>query len=117
MRELVAADVSRSSARRSPAPRRSSASPTSRTRREIIEGLGDDDVEGEVGGGDAVTLYRNGEWADLCLGPHVPSTGRLGAFSLTNVAGAYWRGDEQRPMLTADLRHRVGDATRTSRRT
>ena len=43
---------------------------------------------------------RNGDWVDLCLGPHVPSTGRLGAFKLTNVAGAYWRGDERNPQLT-----------------
>src|SRR5207248_6254950 len=38
-------------------------------------------------------------WSDLCLGPHVPSTGRLGAFRLTSLAGAYWRGEEGRPML------------------
>jgi threonyl-tRNA synthetase len=67
-------------------------------KQEIINGL---DAEGdEVGAGDTVTLYRNDGWADLCLGPHVPSTGRLGAFKLTSVAGAYWRGDESRPMLT-----------------
>ncbi len=70
-----------------------------------------------MGGGDAVTLYRNGDWADLCLGPHVPSTGRLGAFRLTNVAGAYWRGDEQRPMLTSGSTAPPGRPTRTSRRT
>ncbi len=46
-----------------------------------------------------VTLYRQGEFFDLCRGPHVPSTGRLGAFKLLSVAGAYWRGDEKRPML------------------
>ena len=39
------------------------------------------------------------EFVDLCRGPHVPSTKRLGAFKLTKVAGAYWRGDEKRPML------------------
>ena len=66
-------------------------------KREIIEGLEDED--GEVAAGDSVTVYRNGEWADLCLGPHVPSTGRLGAFKLMKLAGAYWRGDESRPML------------------
>ena len=38
-------------------------------------------------------------FVDLCRGPHVPSTGKLGAFKLTKVAGAYWRGDEKRPML------------------
>ncbi len=47
-----------------------------------------------------MSLYRNGEWVDLCMGPHLPHTGRLGAFKLTSVAGAYWRGDESRPMLT-----------------
>jgi threonyl-tRNA synthetase len=64
---------------------------------EILDGL---DEAGEVGADEHVTLYRNDGWADLCLGPHVPSTGRLGAFALTAVAGAYWRGDESRPMLT-----------------
>jgi threonyl-tRNA synthetase len=66
---------------------------------EIIDGL--EESADEVAGGDTVSLYRNGEWADLCLGPHVPSTGKIGsAFKLTSVAGAYWRGDESRPMLT-----------------
>ncbi|HKI28381.1 MAG TPA: threonine--tRNA ligase [Actinomycetota bacterium] len=65
-------------------------------KREIIESL----EEGEVPAGDTVTVYRNDGWADLCLGPHVPSTGRLTAFKLMKVAGAYWRGDEGRPMLT-----------------
>jgi len=50
--------------------------------------------------GDTVTVYRNGDWSDLCLGPHVPSTGGLKAFKLMKLAGAYWRGDENRPMLT-----------------
>jgi threonyl-tRNA synthetase len=65
-------------------------------KREIVETL----EEGEVAGGDTVTVYRNDGWSDLCLGPHVPSTGRLGAFKLTKLAGAYWRGDETRTMLT-----------------
>ena len=47
-----------------------------------------------------ITVYRQGEFFDLCRGPHVPSTGRLGAFKLQNIAGAYWRGDENNPMLT-----------------
>ena len=55
---------------------------------------------GEVAAGETVSLYRNDGWADLCMGPHVPSTGRLGAFKLTSVAGAYWRGDEKNPQLT-----------------
>ena len=48
---------------------------------------------------DPISLYRHGEWVDLCEGPHVPSTGFLKAFKLTSVAGAYWRGDERNPML------------------
>ncbi|MGI6142737.1 MAG: threonine--tRNA ligase [bacterium] len=46
-----------------------------------------------------VTLYRQGDFVDLCAGPHVPSTGRIKAVKLTSVAGAYWRGDENREML------------------
>ena len=91
--------TSRSSARRSRARTRWRASPTSRSRSRSSRAWMPT-RRGEVGGGDTVTLYRNDGWADLCLGPHVPSTGRLGAFKLTTVAGAYWRGDEQRPMLT-----------------
>ena len=49
--------------------------------------------------GDAVSLYQHGSFVDLCEGPHVGRTGEVGAFKLTNVAGAYWRGDEKRPML------------------
>jgi len=48
---------------------------------------------------DEVSLYRQGEFVDLCRGPHVPSTGMLRSFKLTHVAGAYWRGDENNPML------------------
>ena len=57
---------------------------------EIIEDLEDGDIY----------VYRQGEFYDLCRGPHVPSTGKLGVFKLRNVAGAYWRGDEKNPMLT-----------------
>jgi threonyl-tRNA synthetase len=46
-----------------------------------------------------VSLYRQGDWVDLCRGPHVPSTGAIRAFKLTGVAGAYWRGSEQNEML------------------
>jgi threonyl-tRNA synthetase len=46
-----------------------------------------------------VSLYRQGEFVDLCRGPHVPSTGHLGVFKLLSSSGAYWRGDEKRPML------------------
>ena len=62
---------------------------------EIIEGV--DPSEGAAGA--VVSTYRNDGWVDLCRGPHVPSTSRLGAFKLMRVAGAYWRGDERRPML------------------
>ena len=61
---------------------------------ELIEDLARD------GGVETVSLYRNGPFTDLCRGPHTPSTGRVKAFELTSVAGAYWRGDERRQMLT-----------------
>jgi threonyl-tRNA synthetase len=71
---------------------------------EIIERAANAKVDaadaGEVSVGGTVSVYRNTpEFVDLCLGPHVPSTGRLGSFRLRRVAGAYWRGDEKRPML------------------
>jgi threonyl-tRNA synthetase len=50
-------------------------------------------------GEDKVTIYRQGGFTDLCRGPHVRTTGEIKAFKLTSVAGAYWRGDEKRPML------------------
>src|SRR5438128_3565838 len=62
---------------------------------EIIETAEAD--EGALG--DRFAVYRNDGWADLCLGPHVPSTDRLAAFKLLSLAGAYWRGDEHRPQL------------------
>ena len=57
---------------------------------ELIRNLEDGDI----------TIYRQGEFFDLCRGPHIPSTGKLGAFKLQNIAGAYWRGDEKNTMLT-----------------
>ena len=95
MREIVAADQPfvREDLSRAEALERFADQPY---KREIIESL----EVGEVPAGDTVTVYRNDGWADLCLGPHVPSTGRLTAFKLMKVAGAYWRGDEARPMLT-----------------
>ena len=57
---------------------------------EIIEGIPDDE---------AISTYRHGDFEDLCAGPHVESTGKIPAFKLLSVAGAYWRGDENRPML------------------
>ena len=56
---------------------------------ELIEDIADD----------TVTVYEQGEFADLCRGPHLASTGRLKAFKLLSTAGAYWRGDEKREML------------------
>jgi threonyl-tRNA synthetase len=50
--------------------------------------------------GETVSIYRQGDWMDLCRGPHVPSTRYIRAFKLTSVAGAYWRGDEHNAMLS-----------------
>src|SRR3954449_5493293 len=61
---------------------------------ELIEDLVRDE------GTETVSLYQNGPFVDLCRGPHGPSTGRIKAFKLNSVAGAYWRGDENRQMLT-----------------
>ncbi len=49
--------------------------------------------------GDTISLYRNGDFTDFCRGPHVPSTGRVKAFKLISIAGAYWLGDEKNPQL------------------
>ena len=58
---------------------------------ELIEGLPEDET---------ITIYRQGKWFDLCLGPHLPSTGKVGkSFKLMKVAGAYWRGDSNNPQL------------------
>jgi threonyl-tRNA synthetase len=56
---------------------------------ELIEGIEDEKV----------SIYQQGAFIDLCRGPHVESTGKVGAFKLLNIAGAYWRGDENNPML------------------
>ena len=107
-------------------------------KQEIIERVsaGDDDPEAaadlatEAGADGVVSCYANGEdFVDLCLGPHVPSTGRLGHFALQRVAGAYWRGDSDRPMLqriygtawsnAGDLKahlHRLAEAARRDHR-
>jgi threonyl-tRNA synthetase len=59
-----------------------------------------DDADGEVAGGDTISFYRNTPaFVDMCLGPHVPSTGRLKNFKLTRHGGAYFRGSEKNPML------------------
>ena len=69
--------------------------------RRVRDGGADGSDNGEVGGdADSVSLYRNTpEFVDLCLGPHVPSTGRLGHFKLQKVSSAYWRGNEKGPVL------------------
>ncbi|MCB0990906.1 MAG: threonine--tRNA ligase, partial [Acidimicrobiales bacterium] len=67
-------------------------------KREILDGEADDPTSGPEG--NVITTYRNTDtFVDLCRGPHVPHTGRLGHFKLMRVAGAYWRGDEHRQML------------------
>ena len=57
------------------------------------------EVISEIPEGEKITTYKHGDFEDLCAGPHVDSTGQIPAFKLINVAGAYWRGDENRPML------------------
>jgi threonyl-tRNA synthetase len=57
---------------------------------ELIEGFPD---------GESISAYAQGDFVDLCRGPHLPSTGHVGAFKLLTTAGAYWRGDERNPML------------------
>lgn len=57
---------------------------------ELIQDLPEDAI---------ISFYQQGEFIDLCAGPHLPSTGRVKAFKVMNLAGAYWRGDERKPML------------------
>ena len=58
------------------------------------------DIIASIPAGEDVSVYRQGDWKDLCRGPHLPSTGKLGkAFKLTKLAGAYWRGDSNNEML------------------
>ncbi|MGD0670709.1 MAG: threonine--tRNA ligase [Candidatus Binatus sp.] len=91
MRELVKADhkIQRSEVSREDAIRKFSAM-GEKYKVEIIQGIPDDHV----------SIYSQGDWLDLCRGPHVPSTRYLKAFKLTSVAGAYWRGDEHNAMLS-----------------
>ena len=83
----------------------------------------------DIPAGETISLYRQGDFIDLCRGPHVPSTGKLKAFKLTKVAGAYWRGDSANEMLqriygTAwpdkqqleDYLHRLAEAERRDHR-
>ena len=51
-------------------------------------------------GVETISFYRQGDFVDMCVGPHLPDTGRIKAFKLLSTAGAYWRGDENNPMLT-----------------
>ncbi|MEE3120645.1 MAG: threonine--tRNA ligase [Pseudomonadota bacterium] len=58
------------------------------------------EIIADIPGEEPITVYRQGDWKDLCRGPHLPSTGKLGkAFKLTKLAGAYWRGDSNNEML------------------
>ncbi|WP_327501654.1 threonine--tRNA ligase [Arenibaculum sp.] len=70
---------------------------------EHFEGMGERykaELIASIPGDEPITIYRQGRWYDLCRGPHLPSTGRIGhAFKLTKVAGAYWRGDHRNQML------------------
>ncbi len=94
-------------------------------KREIIESV----ESSEVAEGEEVTIYSNNGFVDLCLGPHVPSTGRLKAVKLLRSSGAYWRGDESNPQLQriygtawespkalADYMHRLEEAERRDHR-
>ncbi len=75
---------------------------TSQEAIDFFEGLGEDykvELINDLGA-EKVGIYTQGSFTDLCRGPHIPSTGMIKAFALTKVAGAYWRGDEKRPMLS-----------------
>jgi threonyl-tRNA synthetase len=90
MRELAAQDQK---VRREEMPREAAI--------ELFRRMGEDykvEILREIPEG-VVSLYRQGDWVDLCRGPHVPSTGAIRAFKLTGVAGAYWRGSEKNEML------------------
>ncbi|MGD8424997.1 MAG: threonine--tRNA ligase [Gammaproteobacteria bacterium] len=69
---------------------------------EYFRGLGEEykaEIIASIPAGEQISIYGQGDWKDLCRGPHVPSTGHLKAFKLTKVAGAYWRGDSNNEML------------------
>lgn len=59
-----------------------------------------EDIVRRIPDGAVISAYRQGEFVDLCSGPHLPRTGLMGALKLTQVSGAYWRGDEKNPMMT-----------------
>ncbi len=93
MRDQVAADLP---FERSEVPREAALTELAAAgqdyKAEIIRDLSDEQAR-------VISFYRHGSFSDLCRGPHVESTGRLGPFKLLHTAGAYWRGDEKRPML------------------
>ena len=69
---------------------------------EFFKSIGEEykaEIIASIPAGEPIGLYRQGDFIDLCRGPHVPSTGKLSAFKLTKVAGAYWRGDSNNEML------------------
>jgi threonyl-tRNA synthetase len=69
---------------------------------EMFRSMGEDykvEILEEIPEGETLSLYRHGDFVDLCRGPHVERTGQVKAFKLTGVAGAYWRGDERNKML------------------
>ena len=91
MRELVQADLA---VTRRVMPRDAAV--------QLFEGLGEHykaQIIGAIPAAEPISLYGQGDWVDLCRGPHVPSTGKLRAFKLMKVAGAYWRGDSRNAML------------------
>ncbi len=68
----------------------------------FFKGLGEQykaEIIASIPANEPISLYGQGDWVDLCRGPHVPSTGKLKAFKLTKLAGAYWRGDSRNEML------------------
>ena len=70
--------------------------------RDFFNSIGEDykaEIIQSIPANETISLYRQGEFVDLCRGPHVPATGKLGVFKLTKVAGAYWRGDHNNEML------------------
>jgi threonyl-tRNA synthetase len=69
----------------------------------LFEGMGETykvEIIRGIAQGQTISLYRNGDFVDLCRGPHIERTGQIAAFKLLSVAGAYWRGDERNPMLS-----------------
>src|SRR6185312_13585434 len=69
---------------------------------EYFNGIGEHykaEIIASIPANETISLYREGDFIDLCRGPHVPSTGKLKVFKLMKVAGAYWRGDSNNEML------------------